>query len=287
MLTLCSTTYVGAEHAGKDPWSWEGVLHGLVFAAALLGILLAHEFGHYIAARMHRVDVSPPYFIPMPFMLLGTMGAVIRMRGESKDKNALFDIGAAGPIAGFFTAIPVLCVGLSLSPVMVLPKAGYMLEGHSLIYEGIIWLIKGNIPVGSDVSLHPVALAGWAGLLVTMMNLIPVGQLDGGHIAYAIWGDTHARWVGWIHKALFVMGICTGAFYGYASLQAGKDPISGSAVGLQWIMWAGMIWLMHSRQGLIHPPIPGELSVGRKKVGMALIVLFLLLFMPYWMRVVA
>ncbi|HEX3597238.1 MAG TPA: site-2 protease family protein, partial [Polyangiaceae bacterium] len=174
------------------------LLSGWTFAVPFLGILLFHEFGHYIAARLHRVEASLPYFLPLPVLSpFGTMGAVISMRGRIRSRDALLDIGASGPLAGLFVAIPVLAYGLSLSTVGPIGAEHYQQEGQSLLYVAMKRLILGPIPAGMDVNLHPTAFAGWGGLLITMLNLLPWGQLDGGHVAYALFGPrqhVYARW---------------------------------------------------------------------------------------------
>src|SRR5690606_2884690 len=149
VLTFASMLYVG----------------GFAFAISLFAILFAHEMGQYIAAKIHRVDVSPPYFIPVPFFLLGTMGAVINMRGAIKTRNALLDIGAAGPLAGMVVALPVLIYGLHTSPVEPLSAydgKDFFVEGRNLLYLGILHLLKGPIPADHDVWINPIAMAGWA-----------------------------------------------------------------------------------------------------------------------------
>lgn len=158
---------------------------GVAFGATLMAILACHELGHYVAARVRGVDASLPYFIPLPPIgTFGTLGAVIRMGKPIEDRNALFDVGAAGPIAGLVVAIPLLAVGLSLSTVGPSPADGSQ-EGNSVLYALLKYAVLGRwLPSdGVDVQLHPMALAAWFGLLVTMINLMPIGQLDGGHVA--------------------------------------------------------------------------------------------------------
>lgn len=194
IATIGTTLLVGME-AG-----WDGtnlptlaqLLSGWPFALSLLLILGAHELGHYFAARYHNVPVTLPYFIPMPFSLIGTMGAMIRLKAPIKNKRALLDIGAAGPLAGLVFAIPILLYGLYTSEIGPLPTdQPYLLEGNSILYLLAKYLVFGQIlpsPDGLDVTLNNIAWAGWVGLLVTGLNLIPIGQLDGGHIAYALFG---------------------------------------------------------------------------------------------------
>ncbi|PDV96595.1 site-2 protease family protein [Candidatus Chloroploca asiatica] len=202
-LTLASTFYVG----GQDvDWAtgtfFFNVGHGLAFSASLLGILLAHELGHYLMARREGVAVSYPFFIPMPLFLLGTMGAFISIKEPVPNRRALLGIAIAGPLAGLVVAIPVLIIGLALSEVRnladmqaQLPDMIFFTEGNSLLYAGLKLLVFGRfLPDGGyDVFMHPVALAGWAGLLVTGLNLLPAGQLDGGHIFFALFGPKAAQ----------------------------------------------------------------------------------------------
>src|SRR5262247_2215552 len=201
ILTVLSTVAAGCLVAGAFPFvdfnplrNPGRLLNGLPFAVTLLAILGTHEFGHYFTARAYGASVSLPYFIPAPppLFLFGTLGAVIRMRSPARDRNSLFDIAAAGPLAGLVVALPALLLGLSWSRVgMVLPEHTGLTFGDSLLMRGLTWLVFGPIPQGMDVFVHPVALAGWVGLFVTALNLFPVGQLDGGRIAYALFGQRH------------------------------------------------------------------------------------------------
>jgi hypothetical protein len=174
------------------------------FTAALLGILLAHEFGHYIAARLHKVDASLPFFIPMPVLSpFGTMGAVIRMRSVIPTRRALLDIGAAGPLAGLALAIPIYAWGVAHSQVVPLDTASEGLQlGDSLLTKLLAHLFAPAIPAGSDLWLSPAAFAGWAGMFVTMINLLPLGQLDGGHVAYALFGPRQNGIAQWVHRSM-------------------------------------------------------------------------------------
>jgi membrane-associated protease RseP (regulator of RpoE activity) len=193
-LTVLTTTAAGALYVNRD--SMWPLANGLPFSLPLMAILTCHELGHYLAARIHGVPASLPYFIPLPpgIGLFGTMGAVITQGGGTTDRKQLIDIGAAVPLAGLLVAIPVLYFGLQLSEVKVIQGLGFQ-EGNSLLYAGLKFLAKGVwLPhEGRDVALHPTALAGWGGLLVTMINLLPIGQLDGGHIATALQSDGARR----------------------------------------------------------------------------------------------
>ncbi|UJR79173.1 site-2 protease family protein [Sandaracinus amylolyticus] len=292
VLTFVSTLWAGALMGGSDPWERPlELIAGWDFALPLMAILLAHELGHYVVGRMHRVDISPPFFIPMPptYFLLGTMGAVIRMRGVIRDRNALLDVGAAGPLAGMAVALPVLIYGIATSPVQPLPESGGMLiEGRSIFYLALLYALKGPIPAGHDIMLSSTAFAGWAGLLVTMMNLLPFGQLDGGHIAYALLGKTQDRIARGVLVVLPFVAIATGLFYAVPLLAAGErgDPLIGAALaGVSWLVWFFVLGLMSWLSGIDHPPFePGTLTPARRVVAIGCLVLFVLLFMPSWMR---
>jgi membrane-associated protease RseP (regulator of RpoE activity) len=197
LLTLAMTTLVGASHydgfqsdfaAGPRALAWTDYLNGLWYSLSILGILGAHEFGHYLACRYYRVDASLPYFIPAP-LLTGTLGAFIRIRQPIPTKRQLFDIGIAGPIAGFLVAVPVLAVGIAMSRVVRVPPDMQGLElGEPLLLQGVAALFWGTVPDGFSLNLHPMAFAAWFGCLATALNLFPAGQLDGGHITYAVLG---------------------------------------------------------------------------------------------------
>jgi membrane-associated protease RseP (regulator of RpoE activity) len=230
ILTLISMLMAGAlySYEGPEPEGFSGFVQlfadnlasGLPFAVSLLAILLAHEFGHYLAARYHKTEVTLPYFLPFPFSPFGTLGAFIQLREPPRNKRILLDIGIAGPLAGLIVAIPVLLIGLSLSEVSQIPEViqtgqAFSLEGNSILYLLAKYIVHGQwlpqpatfggvspllywlryfftglpSPIGGmDVMLHPIAWAGWAGLLVTALNLIPAGQLDGGHVLYSLFG---------------------------------------------------------------------------------------------------
>lgn len=241
----------------------EVFVYGGMYSSSLLTILLSHEMGHYVLARRHGVDVSPPYFIPAPPLLsFGTFGAFIRLREPVTDRRALMDIGAAGPIAGLLVAVPVLLYGLTLSEVRPLSPGG-LYEGNSLLYLAAKWLIWGPVPVGSDVFLHPVAFAGWVGLLVTALNLFPIGQLDGGHVAYALLGDRAVS----INRAVFggLLGLGLGLFL-----------FKGQAI---WAVWALIIVMT----GIEHPPmsdLSAPLDRRRRALGWACLLVFVLSFTP-------
>jgi membrane-associated protease RseP (regulator of RpoE activity) len=236
-----------------------GVRAGFPFAITLMTILLSHEMGHYVMARAHRVDASLPYFLPAPPLFwFGTFGAFIRMRTMPPHRRALFDIGAAGPWAGFVVAVPALILGLSLSTVQPLqPHEGGLILGDSLLFS---WLTQAVLGVSSDevtVLLHPIALAGWFGLLVTCLNLLPVGQLDGGHVSYALFGRHHR----WIARGVLTFVVVLG--------------IGG---WLGWFVWALLFLIV----GLDHPPTwdPVALDRPRQIAAVLTFVLLILTFMP-------
>lgn len=288
LLTIASTTYVGVF------WSGTTLRGALEFSVPLMSILLAHEFGHYVAARIHRVPASLPFFIPLPLPPLGTMGAVILMPGQIKSRNALLDIGAAGPLAGLVVAVPVLAYGIATSPVgpFTPPPPGMTmyLEGHSLLYEALLYALKGPIPAGHDINLSATAFAGWAGLLVTMLNLIPALQLDGGHVAFALLGDKQEKISRVVRKLLFPLGLSVALYYGGSAYLAGTrgDALWNEAqAGTQWLFWGVLLYFMARRDEREHPPTDDEpLTPGRKWVARLTLALFVLLFMPAWLRVV-
>lgn len=278
-LTCWSTTYVGA---GDQP-----LAAGLRYSVPLMAILLSHEFGHYIAARIHRVPASLPYFVPLPLPPLGTMGAVILMRERIASRNALLDIGAAGPLAGLAVALPVLTYGILESPIGPQPIS-YLQEGHSLLYVAMLRALKGPIPDGYDIVLGPAGLAGWVGLLVTMINLIPALQLDGGHVAYALFGERYHAISRRLRAALLPLAIGVGLFYGVPAFAAGKRGLAlwgELQPGVQWFVWWLLLSLMARGPGPEHPPTDAmPLSPGRRVLAGLTLSLFILLFMPAWMR---
>jgi membrane-associated protease RseP (regulator of RpoE activity) len=235
-------------------------LAGVPFAAGLLSILVTHEFGHYFTARYYKASVSLPYFIPAPPPLLfGTLGAIIRLRSPARDRNALFDIAAAGPLAGLLVAIVAMLVGLEWSSVAP-TRPEYTVFGDSLLRHLLVYLRFGSIPPGMMVYTHPMADAAWAGFLVTALNLFPVGQLDGGRIAYALFGARH-RFIG---KATVV------ALLALAAVTWSPN----------WLVWAALIFFL---VGFHHsPPLDDltPLSPGRRALGLVCFLLLVLLIPP-------
>ena len=260
----CVTTLIAGSGAFLtfDPFTDPARLRtGVPFAFTLLAILGTHEFGHYFTARYHGAAVSLPYFIPAPPpFLFGTLGAIIRMGSAVRDRNALFDIAVAGPLAGLAVAVPALLLGLAWSVVAVIPAGGHIVFGDSLLMRALVYASFGRIPAGMDVFVHPVALAGWVGLFVTALNLFPVGQLDGGRIAYALFGRRH-RMVGHLTVGCLVaLGAIT------------WSP--------NWLVWAALVFFF---VGFRHsPPLDDvtPLTPGRRIVGYLCLVLLILLIPP-------
>lgn len=262
VLTVFTTLLAGAANElGTIPTSLPQLLTGVPFAFSLLAILGAHELGHYFLARHHKVDVTLPYFIPVPIGV-GTFGAFIKMKSPVTDRRALFDVAVAGPLAGLAVAIPLLLIGLNLSDVAVMRGGGGGIqEGNSLLYAAMKFLVFGQwLPGnGQDVYLHPMAFAAWFGLLITAFNLLPVGQLDGGHIIYALLGKS-SRWIGYVVLAVLV--------------------VLGFVAWNGWFMWAFLIVFV---TGMAHPSPLNEVTVldGRRKIlGWLAMLVFFLTFTP-------
>jgi len=296
LLTLLTTTMQGAVEIHADS-SMFPLTDGLSFSLPLMAILLCHEMGHYIAARWHHVPASLPYFVPLPpgIGLFGTMGAVI-LQSRTSDRRKLIDIGAAGPLAGLAVAIPVLIYGLWISPVQPLYGVGVQ-EGNSILYAILKRLILGAwLPGGGrDVMLHPTAMAGWAGLLVTMLNLLPVGQLDGGHVAIATFGNRYGRASRILQNLLPVLALAVAGFAyldataKLAQLGAGL-PVSALnvaiAAGEPWLVWFVLLAILRRLSGGIdHPPVDDRpLPASRVGLFWLVFVTFVIIFMPAPLR---
>lgn len=287
---------------GSFPFSYLllNFLSGWPFALSMMGILFAHEMGHYIACRIYKVPATLPYFLPAPLLSpLGTFGAFIAMRGIPKNKRVLFDVGVAGPIAGLIVAIPVLFIGLSLSelgPIQQAPAgmSGF-LEGNSIFYLFSKYMVFGQLlpapittgglsqamywfryfftgaPIpfgGMDVQLHSVALAGWAGLLVTALNLVPVGTLDGGHVAYGLFGE----------KARRIFPFAIGALIALILLPS-LLTLSLDSLNFSWVLWVFILyWLGRVRTQPLDDIT--ELDGARRGLGFIMLIVFILLFTP-------
>jgi membrane-associated protease RseP (regulator of RpoE activity) len=298
VATALTTTATGALNAHKGLALFP-LSDGLSFSVPLLAILLCHEFGHYIAARIHKVPASLPYFIPLPpgIGLFGTMGAVITQGAGTTDRRKLIDIGAAGPLAGLVIAIPVLAYGLSLSEV-TLSVTGDIQEGNSILYAALKYFAKGTfLPSREhDVHLHPTAFAGWAGLLVTMLNLIPIGQLDGGHVATAYFGNRYRRAARAVHMALPWLALV--AFGWVYRLARDTLPPLGTADGespmaiainaaLPWMVWFFLLWgLGRLARSFDHPEVDDLTPLPRSRGALfwLVAVTFALIFMPIPVR---
>ena len=263
LATVLTTLASGALMAGHDILKTPAaIIYGWPFSLTLMGILGIHEFGHYYYGVRHKVDVSLPYFIPVPppITFIGTFGAFIRMRGPMPNRLALLEIGAAGPIAGFIAAVPALLYGLSLSSVVTVDGSFSFVLGDSLLMKAGVGLVFPGLGAEEDILLHPVAFAGWIGLLVTMLNLLPLAQLDGGHIAYALLGERQV----WLARVIFVALIPMGIF------------LSSS-----WLFWAFLILIL--MRTVRHPPVPDmdrTLTVHERRIGVVCIIIFILCFIP-------
>jgi membrane-associated protease RseP (regulator of RpoE activity) len=309
ILTVFSVMLMGVEIPpeslpanGSFPFTLllKNIFTGWPFALSMMGILFAHEMGHYIACRIYKVPATLPFFIPAPLISpLGTLGAFIAMRGIPKNKRVLFDVGVAGPIAGLVIAIPVLFIGLSLSPLGPIQPAASgssgFLEGNSLFYLFSKYVVFGRLlpepvsmnglsPVvywiryfltgqpipfnGLDVQLHSVALAGWAGLLVTALNLVPVGTLDGGHVAYGLFGE----------KARRIFPIAIGVLVALIFLP-GLLTLSTGSFNYSWLLWVFILfWLGNVRTQPLDDIT--ELDPSRRALGFVMLLVFILLFTP-------
>lgn len=268
--TLMTTTFYGALHHNIDlleePWKF---YLGFPFSLTLLAILGTHEFGHYWMARHHGVPVTLPYFIPAP-TLIGTFGAFIRIQSVVPNRRALFDIAVAGPIAGFVVAVPAIVVGLTLSDVRPTAELTGIGLGSSLLFNGLVKVLLGVTPEVYDVILHPIAFAGWIGFLVTAFNLIPAGQLDGGHIIYSLFGRWHRLVTILCVLALLPMGWYWPGWWAWALV-------------IFWFSGPQVAWRQGLRFAFAHPPLLDEvtpLSRTQKWVATAALVIFVMTFPP-------
>ena len=272
LATLASTTLVGADwylafladFSARPPQvpSLTLLIRGFWYSGTILAILGCHELGHYFACRYYDVDASLPFFLPAPVVLTGTLGAFIRIREPIPTKRMLFDIGIAGPIAGFLVAVPALFVGLSMSHVAKLPPSfsGFEL-GEPLLFQFASWTIWGTPPDGYSLNLHPMAFAAWFGLLATALNLFPIGQLDGGHISYAVLGRRST------HVTLIMIGVAVALTYFSTS----------------WLVWTGLMIAMLIMFGPRHPRTADEdIPLDRTRIVLALVALamFIVCFTP-------
>jgi membrane-associated protease RseP (regulator of RpoE activity) len=274
LLTFLTTTTAGAYMNGEDVSFLHPLLaitslrSGLSFSIPLMMILFAHEMGHYLTSRYHNVDASLPYFIPAPpsLFIIGTFGAFIRMRQPARTRRVMFDIGAAGPWAGVLLAIPAVIIGLYLSDVTPLDKSAGGLElGNSLLFLGLSHLVLGVDPSTVNVNLSPIAFAGWLGLFVTTLNLLPVGQLDGGHVIYALFPRRH--------RTISVLFVISCVLMVLVPLALGYNLWWG------WLLWAVLVLAL----GLGHPSTIDRdtpLNPRRAIAAWATVALFIVTFSP-------
>jgi membrane-associated protease RseP (regulator of RpoE activity) len=250
VLTIFTTYFIGLGN---------GLFGALWYSGGIITILLSHEMGHYIMARKHGVPVTLPYFIPVPFPPFGTMGAVIKMKGRIPNRRALFDVGVAGPLGGMIIIIPVILIGVKYSQIVDASSLGEsaITLGDSLMFQILANISIGPLKEGQDIVLHPLAFAGWVGLLVTAINLLPIGQLDGGHIMYALFCK-RSKFITNIFLGLFIF-ICLFYYFG-------------------WFLLIIVLVLIKK-----HPPTLDddyELDPRRKIIGILVLCLFIMAFTP-------
>ncbi|MEO8513496.1 MAG: site-2 protease family protein [Ignavibacteria bacterium] len=291
ILTCISTTMAGVFWLGKDPYEISNLHLGITYAFLVILFLTFHEFGHYFAAKYHKIDVTLPFYIPIPspdLFPFGTMGAVIRIRDQIKTRKALFDIGIAGPIAGFIIATGCMVYGLMTLPTInflysIHPEflstgisPGGLTFSNTLIYT----ILKSIVPIPKDAFLppmnemyhYPFLCAGWFGFFVTSLNLIPIGQLDGGHITYALLGNKHKIVARFFFGLLVVMSVI-----GILNL---TEVINYQDFGSpMWILWVVLLFFLVK---IDHPPFydPQPLGIGRKMLGVFAFIMFICSFTP-------
>ncbi len=260
LCTLVTTTMAGAMQNGVDPLvnPWQ-IYSGLPFAVTLITILLVHEMGHYLMSRYHGVQATLPYFIPAP-SFIGTFGAFIKMNSPPPDRRSLFDVAAAGPLAGLILAIPAVIVGLQLSTISPDDRTGGGITlGSSLLLSFLSQITLGLLPDEANIVMHPIGFAGWIGLLVTAMNLLPIGQLDGGHVIYALFGERYI----WISRAALMTILSLGFLRWWDG----------------WLVWGLLLLFM----GLRHPPPLDPhtpLDPKRKFMGWLMLAILVITFIP-------
>lgn len=260
ILTFLTTLLAGALQAGVNIFQQPfRIIEGLPFAITLITILLVHELSHYYASKKNKIEATLPYFIPAP-SLVGTFGAFIKMKSPIMTRRALIDIGASGPIAGFVASVVACIIGLYMSEVVFLQsfESGVSL-GNSILFYILSWLTLGVTPDDYDIILHPVAFAGWIGLFITSLNLLPIGQLDGGHIAYAVFGDKHRQ------ISIFMI---------FFLLLLGLFSWEG------WVLWGILMLVL----GIKHPPViywEVRLDPKRKLFSLFCLIIFILTFVPH------
>lgn len=291
VFTFFTTVMAGVFWANQDPYQLNNFSHGIIYSVLILLVISTHEFGHYFAARIHNVPVTLPYYIPFPFIYLnpfGTMGAVIRMKSRLYSRKALFDIGVAGPIAGWITSVVILIIGFSnLPPISYLysihpeyANTGIPVSGFTFGNNLLFWFFekifasspKVFMPPMNEVYHYPFLCVGWFGLLITSLNMMPIGQLDGGHISYAMFGDKHKYVAYFFFSALLIFGLL-----GLLPL-LGINTTYGS---LNWLVWAVLIFFVIKVK---HPRTFGDdeepLSFSRMLTGWFTFFIFVVSFCP-------
>ena len=290
VLTVITTFVTGLSFGGD-------IVSAVSFSVALLFILGSHEMGHYYYGKKYGVDITPPYFIPAPPIIspIGTFGAFIKIKSPISTKRALFDIGIAGPLAGIVATIPVLIIGIKLSTIVEISEhieTGGLVLGTPIIMSIFSDIFYGPIPEGYDLFLHPVAFAGWVGLFVTALNLIPSGQLDGGHITYSLFSKTYHRYISLaMIVLLLIFGVGTEVLIdaGENMLGSGFSWFAQSIPSVEgwpgWILWAVLLIIMGTR----HPPTMYEdtdLSWKRRGLGLLSLLIFIGCFTPMPIKIV-
>ena len=291
VFTFITTTLAGVGWLNKNPFDLSNFHYGLTYSILIIFVLSCHEFGHYFAAKIYKVKVTLPFFIPFPILFLnpfGTMGAVIRMKSPSRTKKALFDIGIAGPVAGFIASLFVLIWGMTHLPPFEyifnihpeyastgVPLSGFSF-GNTLLYWGLGKLLTASpsvfLPPMNEMYHYPFLCVGWFGLLVTALNLLPVGQLDGGHITYALLGNKHkiiARLFFGLTLSMGLLGLLP--FFGV-------DFLANYSL-FNWLVWAILMFFVIR---LDHPPVydPEPIGLGRQMWGLFALFMFITSFTP-------
>ncbi len=289
VLTFLTTLITGAGYSDANIFEkpWE-IYKGLPFSLSLMAILLSHEFSHFYASKRHHTEATLPYFLPAPPFIspIGTFGAYIQMKSPIITRKALIDIGASGPVAGFILSVVASVVGLKYSTVVSAPPSdGVIGLGDSILFSFLTRLVIGDIPESHEILLHPVAFAGWIGLFVTSLNLIPIGQLDGGHIAFAFFRKMHKLLSRLLVGVLLVMGFV-------AILQL-SDNILKTQIPYRlnifvkklpdlwagWALWGVLMMVL----GIKHPPViywEIPLDWKRRFIGALAFIIFIITFMP-------
>jgi membrane-associated protease RseP (regulator of RpoE activity) len=259
VATLATTLFAGSLNSGGNPFAnINDIWLGIPFSFSLMAILTCHELGHYFVSKREGMVTTLPYFIPAPHFL-GTFGAVIRMKSIVPTRSSLLRVGMAGPLAGFIVAVPITIAGIALSTVQPMPEGtGFLSLGDSLLFSLLARLIHPSMPYGSDLFLHPMAFAGWIGFLITSMNLIPIGQLDGGHVAYSVFlGKRRMAYI-----PIFVVLMLLGVFFWFG-----------------WIFWGLLAFFIARRDPMVQDTIT-PLSAQERISTIIPLVILILTFIP-------